>query len=386
MKSKKLMKPSRALGVLSIAVTAAMCSSAAVAATPGWYLGGNLGLSRAEIDKDKIRRGLEGEGFSVSSFSDDHRDLGYKLFGGYQFNRYLALEGGYFDLGKFDFEATTAPPGSLKGNIDITGFNLDLVGAFPLSSRWSVFGRGGVTQEEAKDRFSGTGAVDVTDSRRKKSATNYKFGAGLEYAVTDAIGLRAEAERYRINDAVGNEGDVDLYSLGVVYRFGQTREAPAASTQPVPASAPVVAAPPPPPPPVLAAPAPAPRRVTFSADSLFDFDEAIVKPEGRRELDALATDLKDARYGVVTVTGHTDRMGPEAYNLALSERRAVAVKAYLVSAGIPAARIVTRGVDGSEPVTGPDDCKATLPRARRIACLQPDRRVEVEVAGTKEGP
>lgn len=385
MKSINVVKTSPTPGLLLLAAAAVMGSDAAVAAAPGWYVGGNIGLSRAEIDEDRIREDLQAQGFAIPSFSDDDRDIGYKFFGGYQFNRYLALEGGYFDLGSFDFEATTAPPGSLNGDIEISGLNVDLVGSLPITSRLDAFGRGGVTQEEAKVRFSGTGAVDVTDPRRKKSATNYKFGLGLEFAVTERIGLRAEAERYRIDDAVGNDGDIDLYSVGVIYRFAPTRAAPAPSkpgpaSAPAPAPAPKVEAPPAP-----VAPVPARRRVTFSADSLFDFDQAIVKPEGRRELDAFAAELKDARYDVITVTGHTDRMGPEAYNLELSTRRAVAVKTYLVSTGIPAARIVTRGIDGSEPVTRPEDCKATLPRKRLIACLQPDRRVEVEVSGTKEG-
>lgn len=380
MKNTNVLNSARVLGALAAAVAITTSSAATAAVVPGWYLGGNLGLSRAEIDEDRIRESLESEGFAVTAFSDDDRDLGYKLFGGYQLNRYFALEAGYFDLGMFDFEATTDPLGSFEGDIDITGFNLDVVGLLPITTRFSAFGRGGVTREEAKVRFDRTGAVDVNDPRRDKSATNYKFGFGVEYAVTDNIGLRAEAERYRIDDAVGNDGDVDLYSVGLVYRFAATRAEPAPSAPvPVatPAPAPAVQAAPAPVP-----PAPAPRRVTFSVDSLFDFDRATVKADGRRELDSFAAELKDTRYEVITVTGHTDRMGAEAYNLELSARRADAVKAYLVSTGIPAARIVTRGVNGSEPVTGPNDCKATMPRAQRIACLQPDRRVEVEVSGT----
>lgn len=384
MKNNNVVNASRVLGVLAAAVALATSSAAATAAEPGWYLGGNLGLSRAEIDEDRIRDGLQSEGFIVNSFSDDDRDLGYKLFGGYQLNRYLALEAGYFDLGTFDFEATTTPPGTFAGEIDITGLNFDLVGLLPISSRFSAFGRGGVTREKAKDRFSSTGAVFVTDPRRNKTATNYKYGLGVEYALTETLGLRAEAERYRIDDAVGNNGDVDLYSLGLVYRFAAARAMPLSSVQ-APAPAPVVETPPAVVTPAPAPPAPVvPKRVTFSADSLFDFDQAIVKADGRRELDAFVVDLKGARYEVITVKGHTDRLGSGAYNLALSTRRADAVKDYLVSAGVPASRIVTSGLAGAEPVTRPGDCKTTMPRTQQIVCLQPDRRVEVEVSGTKK--
>lgn len=384
MKFHTLVQSSRVLGTLT-AVAIAVSPVAAMAAEPGLYLGGNIGLSRTDIDEDRIRDGLVGQGFTVSSFDDDERDLGYKLFGGYQFNRFLALEAGYFDLGKFDFDATTIPTGTFAGEIEITGFNVDLVGSLPLSKRFSAFGRGGVTREEAEVKFTRSGAVAVTDASRDKSETNYKFGFGVEYAITSALGLRAEAERYRIDDAVGNDGDVDLYSLGLVYRFAAPRAVPV-SSDPAPAAAPVVDPAPAAAAPAPATPAPAParRRVTFSADSLFDFDQAVVKANGRRELDALAADLKDTRYNVITVAGHTDRLGSDAYNRELSTRRAEAVKAYLVSTGIPASRIETRGLAASEPVTRSDDCKTTLPRAQRIVCLQPDRRVEVEVTGTQD--
>jgi len=99
-------------------------------------------------------------------------------------------------------------------------------------------------------------------------------------------------------------------------------------------------APPPPPPPV-------PTKVTFSADSLFDFDQSAVKPAGRLELDKLAADLRGVDYDVINVTGHTDRIGSHAYNQKLSTRRAEAVNAYLVeSAGIPAHKISAKGVNG----------------------------------------
>jgi len=137
--------------------------------------------------------------------------------------------------------------------------------------------------------------------------------------------------------------------------------------------------------PVYPAPTPrVPTKVTLSADSLFDFDKSTVKPSGRAELDQLATGLKGLEYDVINVTGHTDRLGPQAYNLKLSTRRAEAVSAYLVaSAGIPAQKISTRGVNGAEPVTRPGECKGAKPTPALIACLQPDRRVEIEVTGQR---
>ena len=369
-------------GLLAFAVLVASFSAAADESA--WYLGGNGGLSTAEIDDKRIIGGLLSEGFTSASISnDDERDVGYKLFGGYQFTRYLALEAGYFDLGEFGFEAATEPTGLLSGDIKLRGVNLDAVGMLPFTDRFSAFGRAGVNYAEAKVSFSGSGAVNVPDPRREERAAHYKVGLGLEYDLTESLALRAEAERYRISDAVGNDGDVDFYSMGLVYRFaGNSAEAaPAPLPSPAPAPkemAPLLSSP------LVVAPAPASRRVSFSADSLFDFDKAVVNPAGRQELDKFAAELKGTRFDVITVTGHTDRIGSQAYNLELSMRRAAAVRDYLSeSAGIPAAKIVVRGINGSEPVTKPGECKGTVRTRQLIACLQPDRRVEVEVTGSK---
>jgi OOP family OmpA-OmpF porin len=127
-----------------------------------------------------------------------------------------------------------------------------------------------------------------------------------------------------------------------------------------------------------------PKKLTLSADSLFDFDKAVLKPDGRQELDKFAADLRGANFDVITVTGHTDRIGSHDYNMKLSTRRAEAVKTYLVnSAGIPAAKITAAGKDGSDPVTKPADCIGKKKTKKLIACLQPDRRVDVEVSGTR---
>jgi len=147
-------------------------------------------------------------------------DRGYKLFGGYQVNKYLAVEAGYFDLGRFGFVANTNPAGTLSGDIKVRGINLDAVGTLPITEKFSAFGRLGVTYADTNGAFAGTGAVNVLDPSPSARDTNLKVGLGVQYAFTEALSLRAEIERYRINDAVGNKGDVDLASIGLVYRFG----------------------------------------------------------------------------------------------------------------------------------------------------------------------
>lgn len=127
-----------------------------------------------------------------------------------------------------------------------------------------------------------------------------------------------------------------------------------------------------------------PSKVTLSADSLFAFDKATLKPGGEQELDQFAAQLSGTRFDVITITGHTDRIGSHAYNQKLSERRADTVRGYLVGhAGIASDKIAAKGVDGSDPVTKPGECRGKKATPALIACLQPDRRVEVEVTGTR---
>lgn len=379
---RPLASASATFGLVALAAVASPC---AMADDPTGYVGGNIGKSKASLDDARITGRLLSEGFTTTSLSDDKSDTGFKVYGGYQFNKVFALEGGYFDLGKFGYTANTLPAGTLRGDIKVHGLNLDLIGSIPVGDWFSVFARAGVIGAEAKDRFTGTGAVSVIDPNPKKRAVSYKFGAGLGLDFTPAFGMRVEAERYRINDAVGNKGDIDLYSVGLLYRFGATPPvpayvAPAVAVAPTPAPAPVVAPSPPPPPPPAPMP---PKRVSFSADALFTFDKAEVRPEGRRALEKFATELRGTTFEHISVIGHTDRIGSDAYNLRLSKRRADAVKSILVeSAGLDAAKIDAEGHGKSDAVTKPGECEGKR-SPKLIACLQADRRVDIEVRGTQ---
>ena len=379
------MKIARAFSMAaSLAALAFTVSPSVFAEDAGWYTGFNAGQSRAKIDDARIADGLLNDGFTTTSISNDDRHFGFKAFGGYEFNRYFALEGGYFNLGKFGFTADTSPAGSLRGDIKLQGANFDAVGSVPLGDKFSLFARAGVNYADTKDSFAGTGSVAVIDPSPHRWAANYKFGFGAEYDFTRFIGMRIEAERYRVDDAVGNKGDVDLYSAGLVFKFGRTETPPPA---PAPIVAPVAEPSPPPPPPPAPPPPPPPpirQRVSFSADSLFDFAKETVKPAGKQALDDFAAKLKGTRFEVITVTGYSDRIGSHEYNMRLSTRRAEAVKSYLVETlGIPADKVTAQGADGSDPVTKPDECPGSKRTPQLIACLQPDRRVDVEVAGSQ---
>jgi OOP family OmpA-OmpF porin len=150
---------------------------------------------------------------------------------------------------------------------------------------------------------------------------------------------------------------------------------------PPPPAKPTPPPPPPPSPPPKPAPAPQVQKITLAAKALFDFDKAVLKPEGKAAIDKdVIAKLKDVqKLELVLVTGHTDRIGSQQYNQKLSERRADAVRDYLVSKGVAKDKIETLGMGKTQPVPGVKcDMKAMK---ELIACLAPNRRVEVEVKG-----
>ena len=168
---------------------------------------------------------------------------------------------------------------------------------------------------------------------------------------------------------------------------GCATEPPKPEAQPAPPPAPVPAPKPPPPPepkprapepekpkPEPEKPKPVAEKVTFAADVLFDFDKAVIKPEGKSKLDDISNKAKGVNLEVVIAIGHADSVGSDAYNQRLSVRRAESVKAYLSSKGIEANRVYTEGKGEKQPVA---ENKTADGRAK-------NRRVEIEVIGTRK--
>lgn len=241
----------RTLGLITLAVLAS--TPALSQDLLGPYVGGNLGRSSASFDRPANLDAFVGPGFSVNSSIENNHDTAYKLYGGYRFHPNFAVEAGWFDLGHFQYIYNTTPAGSLNGNLGVRGVNLDLVGILPVSERFSVFGRVGAAYSHSRTGFGNTGAVPLAAVRKHKD-TDVKIGAGLQYAFTDSLSVRAELERYRVNDTLRSRGHVDMASVGLVYSFGPKPQAVVRTVAPAPAPAPVYVAPPPPAP----APAPAP--------------------------------------------------------------------------------------------------------------------------------
>ena len=157
-----------------------------------------------------------------------------------------------------------------------------------------------------------------------------------------------------------------------------TPAAPARPAAPAAPATPAAPAPTPAPAPAAPAPRPAPQSVrqavVIQADALFDFDKSVLRPDGRKSIDDAMSKMSGVDLEMVIATGHTDSVGTDAYNQRLSERRAAAVKDYLVSKGVAASKITTIGKGESQPV-------ATNKTAEG---RQKNRRVDIEFKGVRK--
>lgn len=218
---------------------------------------------------------------------------------------------------------------------------------------WRPFVLGGLAWE----RDQREGLLLPSGSRNSPALA---LGAGLQWRPNERFGLQFDVRRVkgwlRDHEPLGfKRSDNNIAQIGLIWSFD--------------GPAPVIAPPPPP-------PAPLPQRITLAAEELFAFDSATLKAREQPALDRFADDYqRSGSQALVRISGHTDRLGKPAYNKALSQRRADAVRDYLLARGLPAARLQAEGKGASQPKV--KDCKQAK-RAELIACLAPNRRVELE--------
>ena len=207
------------------------------------------------------------------------------------------------------------------------------------------------------DDFS-CNSVIKTNGLCSREGSDWSFmsnvGVGFVIPISDRISLRMDG-RYRYETNQGGFNDADnfgdwIVSAGIQIPFGRLAR-------------------------------PVTRQYSLSADALFDFDEATLRPKGRTSIVRLSRDLQTVSYDSVDVTGHTDPLGSDVYNQDLSERRADSVRTELVQEGVPSGRISAQGVGETQLKVTPQDCAGAGSRAALIDCYQPNRRVDVSVYG-----
>jgi len=204
-----------------LALIAAAAAPVAMAADPAaaaaWYLGAGAGQSRAKLNDSSINAILTGTGATAGATTKDETDPSYKLFLGYKFNNYFAVEGGYFNLGEYSFTTTTVPAATLRGSLkNHIGTNVDVLGMLPLADKFSLYGRLGIQASKTTDLFSGAAVANPAPS---KNRTDYKLGLGAEFYFTKNFGARGEWERYRVSDGFSGRADVDVFSASLLYKF-----------------------------------------------------------------------------------------------------------------------------------------------------------------------
>ena len=305
-----------------------------------------------------------------------HRNsVTYGVFGGYQIlnrdNLGLAVELGYDDFGRVKFKDA----GKVSVKHTNHGAHLSFKGSYNLGGLTSaldgldVYGRAGVALVRSDYKFYDVNGARIHDLGRHSLRTSGMFAAGLEYALPSLpeLALRLEYQwltrvgklrtEHGPNSSIDYNPWIGSINAGLSYRFGQ-------------GAAPVVA------PEVVS------KTFNLSSDVTFAFGKANLKPQAKATLDGIYGEIAQINNANVAVAGYTDRIGKDAPNVKLSQRRADSVANYLVAKGVPAQNISAVGHGKANPVTG-STCDAVKGRKALIACLAPDRRVEIAVNGTK---
>ncbi|MDM5102902.1 porin OmpAII [Aeromonas salmonicida] len=330
------MKMKMAPALIALAI-AAMGTSTAQAADD-WYTGIGAGWAYGH-DLNDFGKDADKDATALS------------LFGGYNFNDYYAAELGYLYAGKAGVDGV---------DFKTQGATLSGLARLPLNDIFSVFAEGGAYF----NHVNGNGNSD--------NGTAPLAGVGLTAKLSDLIDVQA---RYRYMWNLGDEQktwetNMSVATLELVMHPNRTSYvAPVAAPAPEPVPEPVVVD----------------KSFSLSSDVLFAFGKSTLKPEGVASLNTLYQQIVDVqpKDGSAVVVGYTDRIGSDGYNLKLSEARARTVADFLVGKGLPAGKVSIDGRGKAEPVTG-TQCDGIKAKTQLIACLAPDRRVEVRVTGIQE--
>ena len=324
--------------ILSLSVIAALgFAFAAQAAVPETaYVGVRGGWAHMDMDSTDW------------SSADDKDAVGYGIYAGYNLTSWAAIEAGYNYFDGFSFNDKDERK---SYDFDVHGPEAALRLAFPLGP-------------DGSDIYLRGGAMWATVDAEHGDETYHEIapfvGAGVQYAVTKNIDVRVGYDYYfDVIDGEDNpDTDIGLLYAGLQYTFGGA--APVAPVAPVPQTV--------------------TENFTLDAATLFPFDGSSLCEEGVKAVNSVVDSVaaKNIQNAAYDVKGYTDRIGSEAYNQTLSEKRAQAVADQLQAAGVAPEQLTVTGMGEADPVsTGCEGLRGN----KLVDCLAPDRRVELSVTG-----
>lgn len=203
-----------------VAVAFAALAAPASAQT-GLYLGAGAGVGFLPFDDDF----LQVSGATASTVTTEEGSFGYKAFIGYRFHPNIAIEGGYMNFGDFEFTRNVTSPfgGTAQADLEVSGWNIDVLGILPLPRNWTLFVKAGALYSTTKTTYSATGAVTFapgTNLNPQVSEWNFKIGFGGQYDFHQNLGVRIEVETaFDVGNSQTGEGNVTLVSGSLLFRF-----------------------------------------------------------------------------------------------------------------------------------------------------------------------
>jgi len=204
---------------LAAALFATTAAGPALAAEKGWYVGAGVGYADAKIDVQSINPSLSPLPPGTATISEDHTGVLTKLFLGYSFTSFVALEASAFWTGTFGTDTTI--PSMLTASVtgETLGASLDVLGIIPLGN-WRLFGRAGGLYGQTTLNVTGNVVGTVINIKQREYGYGYKFGAGVGYEFDSGVAFRAEWEQYHNAEWSDVEiENVNVYSASALYRF-----------------------------------------------------------------------------------------------------------------------------------------------------------------------
>ncbi|UZT19418.1 porin OmpA [Pasteurella multocida] len=352
----------------AIALTIAALAAASVAqAAPQpntFYVGAKAGWASFHDGLNQAKY-LEAPEAPKATFGFKRNSVTYGVFGGYQITDNFAVELGYDDFGRAKLRMAEKDQKAKDAAKHTNhGAHLSLKASYPVLDGLDIYARVGAALIRSDYKVYDHSDPEKLPQFKRTHSTQVSpvFAGGLEYAFMPELALRVEYQWVnnvgKVKDVLGERvdyrPDIGSVTAGLSYRFGQSVYVPEVVS----------------------------KTFTLNSDVTFGFDKADLKPAAQNVLDGIYGEIAQLKSASVAVAGYTDRLGSDAYNLKLSQRRADTVANYLVAKGVAQNAISATGHGEANPVTG-NKCDSVKGRKALIACLADDRRVEIAVKGNK---